>query len=30
MDVVKRIEALGSPSGQTRAPVMIVDCGELK
>jgi peptidylprolyl isomerase len=30
MDVVKRVEALGSPSGQTRAPIMVVDCGELK
>jgi peptidylprolyl isomerase len=29
MDVVKRIEAQGTPSGQTRQPIVIVDCGEL-
>ena len=30
MDVVKAIERQGSQSGRTRAPVEIVDCGELK
>ncbi len=31
MDVVKRVESLGtSPSGQTRLPIVIKDCGELK
>jgi peptidylprolyl isomerase len=30
MDVVKRIEALGSPSGQTRFPITIRACGELQ
>jgi peptidyl-prolyl isomerase F (cyclophilin D) len=30
MDVVKRIEALGSRSGQTRAKIVVADCGELK
>ncbi|MFH2012380.1 MAG: peptidylprolyl isomerase [Pseudomonadota bacterium] len=29
MDVVKRIEALGSPSGQPRKKVLIKDCGQL-
>ena len=29
MDVVKAIEALGSPSGQTRQKIVIADCGEL-
>ena len=29
MDVVRAIEALGSPSGQTRQKVSIADCGEL-
>ena len=29
MDVVRAIEALGSPSGQTRQKVVIADCGEL-
>lgn len=29
MDVVKSIEAVGSGSGKTRAPVMIADCGQL-
>merc|ERR1712070_22225 len=28
MDVVKKIEAVGSRSGQTRKPVVIDDCGE--
>jgi len=30
MDVVKRIEALGSRSGRTRAKIVVADCGELK
>jgi peptidylprolyl isomerase len=30
MDVVTRIEAQGSASGQTRAPITIRECGELK
>lgn len=29
MDVVKQMEALGSPSGRTRAKLEIADCGEL-
>jgi len=29
MDVVKRIEAVGSQSGKTSKPVMIADCGQL-
>ena len=29
MDVVKAIEALGSPSGQTRQQIVIADCGQL-
>ena len=29
MDVVKAIEAVGSQSGSTRAPVVIADCGQL-
>lgn len=29
MDVVKKIEAVGSNSGGTRSPVMIADCGQL-
>merc|ERR1719215_2394047 len=29
MDVVKKIEAVGSQSGQTKQPVVIEDCGEL-
>jgi peptidyl-prolyl isomerase F (cyclophilin D) len=29
MDVVKAIEALGSPNGQTRKKIVIADCGEL-
>ena len=29
MDVVQQVEALGSPSGRTRAKVEIADCGEL-
>lgn len=30
MDVVKKMEAAGSRSGQTSADVVIADCGELK
>lgn len=30
MDVVKRIESLGSRSGRTSLPISIADCGELK
>ncbi len=31
MDIVKKVEALGSsPGGQTRLPIVIADCGELK
>ncbi|MEM6473814.1 MAG: peptidylprolyl isomerase [Planctomycetota bacterium] len=30
MDVVKRIETLGSGSGTTKLPIVIADCGELK
>ena len=30
MDVVQKIEALGSQSGRTKAKVEITDCGELK
>jgi len=29
MDVVKRVEAVGSQSGKTSKPVMIADCGQL-
>lgn len=29
MDVVKQIEALGSPSGATRKKIVVADCGEL-
>ena len=29
MDVVKKIEALGSQSGRPTAPVTVIDCGEL-
>ena len=29
MDVVKKIEAVGSGSGATSKPVMIADCGQL-
>jgi len=29
MDVVKKIEAVGTSSGQTRKVVKIEDCGEL-
>lgn len=29
MDVVKKIEAVGSQVGQTSKPVVIADCGEL-
>ena len=30
MDVVQKVEALGSQSGRTKAKVEITDCGELK
>eukprot|EP01064_Diplonema_japonicum_P016607 TRINITY_DN245_c0_g1_i9.p1 TRINITY_DN245_c0_g1~~TRINITY_DN245_c0_g1_i9.p1 ORF type:complete len:195 (+),score=69.98 TRINITY_DN245_c0_g1_i9:89-586(+) len=30
LDVVKTVESVGSQSGQTRAPVLVEDCGELK
>ena len=30
MDVVRKIEALGSPSGRTRGTIEVSDCGELK
>ena len=29
MDVVKKIEAVGSQSGKTSKPVVIADCGQL-
>ena len=29
MDVVQRVEAVGSGSGQTSKPVVIRDCGQL-
>eukprot|EP00531_Pseudo-nitzschia_arenysensis_P016602 CAMPEP_0116131034 /NCGR_PEP_ID=MMETSP0329-20121206/8794_1 /TAXON_ID=697910 /ORGANISM="Pseudo-nitzschia arenysensis, Strain B593" /LENGTH=164 /DNA_ID=CAMNT_0003625445 /DNA_START=56 /DNA_END=550 /DNA_ORIENTATION=+ len=29
MDVVKKIESVGSGSGRTRAPVVVADCGQL-
>lgn len=30
MDVVKKIEALGSESGKTKTKIVVADCGELK
>jgi cyclophilin family peptidyl-prolyl cis-trans isomerase len=30
MDVVQKVEALGSQSGRTKAKIEITDCGELK
>lgn len=30
MDIVEKIEALGSQSGRTKAKIVIADCGELK
>ena len=30
MDVVKKIEAVGSDSGKTKKPVVISDCGQLQ
>ncbi len=30
MDVVKKIEALGSQSGQTKKKIIVADCGQLK
>lgn len=29
MDVVRKMEAVGSSSGKTSAPVVIADCGQL-
>jgi hypothetical protein len=29
MDVVKKIESLGTESGKTKAKIVIADCGEL-
>jgi peptidylprolyl isomerase len=29
LDVIDKIEAIGSQSGRTSAPVVIKDCGEL-
>jgi cyclophilin family peptidyl-prolyl cis-trans isomerase len=30
LDVVKKVEALGSESGATKAKIVVADCGELK
>jgi hypothetical protein len=30
MDVVEKIESLGSQSGRTSAKIVIADCGEMK
>ena len=30
LDVVKKIESIGSPSGRTRVKVVVADCGELQ
>ncbi|MEZ6145904.1 MAG: peptidylprolyl isomerase [Planctomycetaceae bacterium] len=30
MDVVKKVESQGSPSGETQSKIVIADCGELK
>jgi hypothetical protein len=30
MDVVKKIEGLGSQSGKTKGTITIKDCGEIK
>jgi len=30
MDVVKKVEAQGTDSGQTAQPIEITDCGELE
>jgi peptidyl-prolyl isomerase F (cyclophilin D) len=30
MDVVEKIESLGSQSGRTSAKIVVADCGELK
>lgn len=30
MDVIKKVEALGSPSGRTSKRIIISDCGELQ
>jgi len=29
MDVVRKIEGVGSPQGRTAAPVVVADCGQL-
>ena len=29
MDVVKKLESLGSDSGKTRSPITITNCGQL-
>mmetsp|Transcript_23062 Transcript_23062/g.31984 ORF Transcript_23062/g.31984 Transcript_23062/m.31984 type:complete len:204 (-) Transcript_23062:101-712(-) len=29
MDVVRKIEGVGSPQGRTKAPVVVADCGQL-
>jgi len=29
MDVVRTVEGVGSPSGKTRAPVVVAACGQL-
>lgn len=29
MDIVKKIESLGSDSGKTRSPITIANCGQL-
>jgi cyclophilin family peptidyl-prolyl cis-trans isomerase len=29
MDVVKKMESLGSQSGKTRAKIVVADCGQL-
>lgn len=29
LDVVRKIEALGSPGGQTRGKIIVADCGQL-
>ena len=30
MDVIKKIESFGEPSGRTKSPVTIADCGEIE
>jgi hypothetical protein len=29
MDVIKKVEALGSQSGQTKGKIVVADCGQL-